>query len=95
MTDTDTITVVYRYHDIDDIDFMQVTMASKEDRRASVVKLFPDYVWNDEESILGNWRDAVAEESGCTSEQVKAAMQDYLGEYYNNRTLSRYVWFLA
>lgn len=80
------------YLDLDTVDAYALTMASEDLRRRSIERLFPDYQYDPDLGPLVNYREAVAEANGFTTEEAKHAISSAA---FLNPTLARWIWFLA
>jgi hypothetical protein len=77
----------------------EVTMSPDEKKRGQVLRHYPEYEehWNDDESALWNWIDAVARDNEVDHNDAKHAIADAGDPIFGGggRSLSAWIWFLA
>jgi hypothetical protein len=83
-----------------DENFRGLTMASEEHRKASVLRLYPDYAesYDDDEGPLMNWICAMALDNGCRVSEMQEAVRNKLDPIFGDggaNGLQPFVWYLA
>ena len=97
-----TDTIAYKYTDFGDAinsNLFGLTMSTAEQRREQVLRHYPDYLdqWKDDESILWNWIDAVAQDNEVDHNVAKQAIADAADPIFGNGKAGfhAWLWFLA